>query len=195
MPRKVTVTERASHVRFNAMKHGFARRLPIIPAIEDEADWKRHLKGMNETFNPVGYFEELLVRRLATALWEADRLTAYQVAATMSNVSSTLFSAVIQKNYMAKPEEREDLGFYEALERQQGVLLPSRDDLELIMRYGNSLHRQWIQVHNQLLATQARRRGEKAPVAMFDMSAPPPNFGPFRAAPSIPASLLKEVSS
>jgi len=195
MPRKATPKEQASRAHFNAMIHGFARRLPIIPALEDEADWKRHLKGMTKTFNPVGYFEELLVRRLATVLWDVDRLTAYQVASTMSNISNNLFSAGVQKNYMATPEEREDLGFYEALERMQSVLLPAHDDLELIMRYGNSLHRQWIQIHNQLLATQARRRGEKMPVTMLDVSGPPPNFGPFRSTPSIPASVLKEVSS
>lgn len=193
MPRKkLTVAQQGALARFNAMKHGFARRLPIIPGIEDEAAWKRHLKGITNTFNPEGYFEEFLVRRLATVLWDVDRLTAYQVASTMSHIKDSLFSLAIAKNYLAKPEEYEDLDLYEVREREQGALLPGRDDLEIVMRYGSMLHRQWIQVHNQLLATQARRRGEKVPLAMVDVSGPTPNFGPFRPDPSIPAALLKD---
>ena len=190
MPRnKLTDEQQSSIAHFNAMKHGFARRLPLIPEIEDEADWKRHLRGITKTFNPEGYFEQFLVRRLATALWEIDRLTAYQVASTMSNIKSSLLWMVIGGNYLSKRGEFVEPDPYETQEREQGVLLPSRDDLEIIMRYGSMLHRQWIQIHNQLLATQARRRGEKMPVTMLDVSGPPPNFGTFRSSPSIPASL------
>ena len=194
--KKLTVAQEASLARLNAMKHGFARRLPIIPGIEDEAGWKRHLKGITNTFNPEGYFEEFLVRRLAVALWDLDRLTAYQVASTMSNIKHHLFSMGIAENYLRQRDEKfVKLDPYEAQEREQSVLLPGREDLEIIMRFGSMLHRQWIQIHNQLLATQARRRGEKMPVTMLDVSGPPPNFGPFRSSPSIPASVLKEVSS
>lgn len=193
MPRKkLTVQQQSSLARFNAMKHGFARRLPIIPGIEDEAGWKRHLKGITTTFNPEGYFEEFLVRRLAIALWDVDRLTAYQVASTMSHIKHSLFSMVIADNYLSKRGEFVKPDPYETQEREHGVLLPDSDDLEIIMRYGSMLHRQWIQIHNQLLATQARRRGEKVPLAMLDVSGPTPNFGPFRSSPPIPAALLKD---
>src|SRR3990172_4025486 len=106
MPRKkLTGEQRSSIAHFNAMKHGFARRLPLIPETEDEADWKRHLKGITKTFNPEGYFEEFLVRRLATALWEIDRLTAYQVATTMSNIKASLLWKIMANNYLGEPGE------------------------------------------------------------------------------------------
>lgn len=185
MPRKVlTKEQRVTVARLNAMKHGFARRLPIIPQIEDEADWKRHLKGLRDTFNPEGYFEDLLVRRLATALWEADRLTAYQVAATMRNIGSNLFWMGVAENYLSDKKEILEPDPYSIEEREQATLLPNRDDLERIMRYGSMLHRQWIQLHNQLITVQARRRGEKVPMAMVDVMGPPANLGPFRSAPS-----------
>jgi hypothetical protein len=189
MPRKRTVEQQLSVARLNAMKHGFARRLPIIPGIEDEAGWKRHLKGITRTFNPEGYFEEFLVRRLATVLWDVDRLTAYQVASTMREIAGTAGWMGIAANYLSGTDEIVQPDPDSVHERQQGQLLPGNNDLEIIMRYGSMLHRQWIQIHNQLLATQARRRGEKVPVAMLDVRGPPPNIGPFRSSPTIPASL------
>ncbi len=179
MPRKkLTEEQRMSITRFNAMKHGFAARSPIIPAVEDEADWKRHLKEMRKALAPEGYFEELLVRRLATALWEIDRLTAHQVSATMSRIKQSLDWMGASENFYKKPEEFTSPDPYELEERMQATLLPDRDDIEMIMRYGGQLHRQWIQVHNQLLGAQARRRGEKVPLGFFDVAAPPQNYGP-----------------
>ena len=181
MPRKkLTELQQMSVNRYNAMKHGFATRSPVLPQVEEEADWKRHLKGMMKSFAPEGYFEEYLVRHLATVLWEVDRLTAYQVAMTMSNVVGTLSWAGVAENLYKRPEEFTDPDEYELAEKWQSTLLPAANDLEVIMRFGGQLHRQWIQVHNQLLAAQARRRGEKVPLAMVDMIGAPPNLGPFR---------------
>ncbi len=188
MPRrKLTEEQKWTVARFNAMKHGFAARSPIIPEIESEQSWKRHHKEIRKSFSPEGYFEDLLVRRLATALWEVDRLTAYQVAATMSNIKSSVRWMAIGANYQSAakvvgPDP------YKVEERAQGTLLPTRDDLESIMRYGSMLHRQWVQILHELEALQARRRGEVTPLARVDFSSPP-NLGPHRspAAPSVPS--------
>jgi len=194
MPRKkLSQEQRASAARFNAMKHGFAARSPVIPEVESEQDWKRHHREMRKSFNLEGYFEDLLVRRLATTLWDVDRLTAYQVAATMDNIKSSLTWMAIGANYLSGTNEFVEPDSHEVREREQTTLLPSRDDLELIMRYGNMLHRQWIQILNRLLAMQARRRGEKVPLAMVDFSGPPPNLGPYRSSSSgLPALLAKD---
>jgi hypothetical protein len=182
--KKLTEEQHQTVARLSAMKHGFARRLPIIPDLEDEADWKRHLKGIRDTFNPDGYWEEFLVRRLATTLWEVDRLTAYQVAATMSNIADGVTRMGIAANYSSGTKDIVEPDFYEVEERKHATLLPDDADLEIVMRYGNMLHRQWIQVHNQLITVQARRRGEKVPLAMVDVMGPPPNLGPHRSTSS-----------
>jgi hypothetical protein len=181
MPRrKLSELQQMNVNRFNAMKHGFATRSPVLPDVEDESDWKRHLKGMMKSFAPEGYFEEYLVRRLATITWEVDRLTAYQVAQTMGNVVQNLTWAGVAENLYKKPKDFTEPDEHDLAVRLQSTLLPASSDLEVIMRYGSQLHRQWIQVHHQLLAVQARRHGEKVPLAMVDMIGAPPNFGPFR---------------
>jgi len=196
MPRKKrTAEQQASLARLNAMRHGFARRLPIILNLENEADWERHLKGLRESFKPEGYFEELLVRRLATELWEVDRLTAFQVAATMHNISRTLDWSGVTRNMYREPEDFIEADPHDLEERMQRTLLPSTDDLELIMRYGGILHRKWIQIHNQLITAQARRRGEKVLPAMVDLMGPPPNLGPFPSAPHPAAQLAQAVDA
>jgi hypothetical protein len=182
MPRKKqTESQMMAMARINAMRHGFASRSPVIPVVEDEADWKRHLRGMNKSFAPEGYFEECLVRRLATILWEIDRLTAYNVAATMRNIGAVLRRVGFADHMYAGDEEVPDPDPLEYEEVMQRNLLPDNEDLEIIMRFGGQLHRQWIQVHNQLVTIQARRRGEKVSLAMLDIIGAPPNLGPFRS--------------
>lgn len=184
MPRKkLTDEQRGSAARFNAMKHGFAARSPVIPGIEDEAEWKRFHRDIKKSLAPEGFFEEILVRRIATALWELDRLTAYQVAATLKNIKESVVWMGISNAYLSGGEDSE-LDQHEVDERVQSTLLPGVNDLEVIMRYGGQLHRQWIQILNQLLAMQARRRGEKVPLAMVDVMGPPQNLGPFRSGPA-----------
>jgi hypothetical protein len=180
--KKLTEQQQYSRARLNAMKHGFASRSPIIPDIEDEADWKRFHRDIKKSLAPEGFFEELLVRRLATALWEIDRLTAYQVAATLKNINESVFWMGISNAYLSAGEDG-GLDQHEIDDRVQSTLLPGVNDLEVIMRYGGQLHRQWIQILNQLLAMQARRRGEKVPLHMVDFTGPPQNFGP-RSLPS-----------
>ena len=52
-------------------------------------------------------------------------------------------------------------------------ILPSKDDLMQIIRYEAHLHRQYIQTLHELEAIQARRRGERVPLARLDISGPP----------------------
>ena len=143
--------------RLNALKHGFAAKSPVIPDIEDEDEWRRHHAGIVASLKPEGYLEEVLTRRIATALWELDRLTSYQVAAT----------------YAARSKEPVDAPPEDIAEDQQGRLLPPGSDLLLIMRYASHLHRLWVQTLHELEALQARRRGQPAYLARVDFSGPP----------------------
>jgi hypothetical protein len=182
MPRKKLTDEQQRTVaRIEAMRDGFARRSPVIPHIEDEADWNRHHRGLRKSFNPQGYYQEFLVRRLATLYWDMDRLTAYQVAATMKNIAVHTFAMGITANRLSGTDEIVDPDPFEVEERQQATLLPDRKDLEVIMRNSNSLHRQSIQIVNQIIVAQARARGDNVPIAMVDVIGPPPSYGPFRS--------------
>jgi len=52
-------------------------------------------------------------------------------------------------------------------------LLPSPSVVANITRYEAHLHRQYIQSLHELEALQARRRGERVPLARLDISGPP----------------------
>ena len=58
------------------------------------------------------------------------------------------------------------------------------EDMALIMRYSGQLHRQIIQSLHELEAMQARRRGERTPLARLDIIGAPggENFNPRRPA-------------
>jgi hypothetical protein len=55
--------------------------------------------------------------------------------------------------------------------------------IDRIMRYEAHVHRLLVSTIHELEAHQARRRGERTPLARVDFSSPP-NLGPHRSAPS-----------
>ena len=59
----------------------------------------------------------------------------------------------------------------EAVDKQfSRRLLPPEQTLERIMRYEAHLHRQWVQTIHELEALQARRKGERTPLARLDVT-------------------------
>lgn len=177
--------------RINALKHGMTSNSPVIPEVEDEDAWQRHLDGFLESFVPVGFVEDFLVRRLATLGWSFHRCTRSEVAATMRRIQKTAFDLTVAANYLADPlpnDEVHEPAPQAVLEEQLGRLLPSDYDLEQIMRYATHIHRQFVQILHELEVLQARRRGEQTPLNRLDISAPP-NLGPHRSTPSL-ASVL-----
>src|SRR3990170_6179017 len=62
----------------NAVKHGMLSTSPVIEELEDPDEWERHLRGMTEAFEPVGYLEEVLVGRIALLTWRLRRIIPYE---------------------------------------------------------------------------------------------------------------------
>jgi hypothetical protein len=58
----------------NALSHGALARTPVIPGIEDEADWDQHLAGFHQSLAPATPFEAFLVERIAQTAWRLRRL-------------------------------------------------------------------------------------------------------------------------
>jgi hypothetical protein len=173
--------------RINALKHGMTSNSPVIPEVEDEGAWQRHLDGFLESFAPVGFVEDFLVRRLATLGWSFHRCTRSEVAATMKRIQKTELDLTIAANYLAEPLPEGEIHEPDpdaVREEQLSRLLPPDYDLERIMRYATHIHRQFVQILHELEALQARRRGEHPSLTRLDISAPP-NLGPHRSAPQI----------
>jgi hypothetical protein len=165
----------------NALKHGITSTSPVIPEMESEEEWERHLQGFFEYHAPEGYFEEVLVARLANFFWRLNRVTRHEVAVVFTQVARTQADHNAAEAYISGGKKQEphddDPSPEEAaalIELEQEVrLAPWTDDLANIMRQETHLHRQWVQTLHELEALQARRRGQPAYLARVDFSGPP----------------------
>jgi len=51
---------------------------PVVPGIETEEDWERHLVGTLESLSPDGHLETVLAERVALLSWRLHRTTRYE---------------------------------------------------------------------------------------------------------------------
>ncbi len=65
-------------VRWNAARHGIRSPAPVVPGIEAQEDWERHLKGILESLAPEGHLETVLAERVALLSWRLHRVTRYE---------------------------------------------------------------------------------------------------------------------
>ncbi len=72
-------TEEGKEVsRWNATRHGMRSPAPVVPGIETEEDWERHLVGTLESLSPDGHLETVLAERVALLSWRLHRTTRYE---------------------------------------------------------------------------------------------------------------------
>ena len=159
--------------RLNALKHAITSNSPVIPGMEDEAAWLRHLDGVLASLAPEGHLEQLLARRIANLTWRFHRVTYYEVAATMRHIDSTATDLGIAANYLSGSEDIVQPDPDLVREHQQGRLFPSDPDLQRVIRYETHLHRQFLQTLHEIEALQARRAGQHPHLARLDISSPP----------------------
>ncbi len=83
MSRKKTggpTTEEGKEVaRWNAARHGMRSPAPVVPGIENQEDWERHLAGTLESLAPDGHLETVLAERVALLSWRLHRVARYEV--------------------------------------------------------------------------------------------------------------------
>jgi DNA gyrase/topoisomerase IV subunit A len=65
-------------VRWNATRHGISSPQPVIPGLEEQADWESHRDGIMENLSPVGHLEVTLAERVALLSWRLHRVTRYE---------------------------------------------------------------------------------------------------------------------
>jgi len=65
-------------VRWNAARHGIRSPAPVVPGIEAQEDWERHLAGTLESLAPEGHLETVLAERVALFSWRLNRVTRYE---------------------------------------------------------------------------------------------------------------------
>lgn len=169
----------------NATKYGIHSPAPVIPGMERQEDWLRHYDGLIESFQPEGNFEQLLIYRLAHVAWRIHRVSRFEQAVIEHQVSKTEedrwradalyygLEAIIDQAD-GKSDDIPEPTPEELQNAREMRIIPWKDDLARVMRYEAQLHRQFLQTLHELEAAQARRRGERAPLARFDISSSPP---------------------
>ena len=164
----------------NALKHGLTATTPVVPGLEDPAHWQRHLDGMLESLQPEGYHEQVLAERIALILWKTRRCLVYELALIAHSQETAEENLQVAEAYgrrtLAQDLSRGTLpAVPEAaiLNARARMLLPRDPELSRILKYEATLHRQYIQLLHELEAMQARRHGERTPLARLDISGPP----------------------
>lgn len=65
-------------VRWNATRHGIRSPAPVVPGVEEKADWEEHRDGILESLHPEGHLELVLAERAALLSWRLHRVTRYE---------------------------------------------------------------------------------------------------------------------
>jgi hypothetical protein len=73
-----TTDEGKEVARWNSARHGIRSPAPVVPGIEAQEDWERHLKGILESLAPERHLETVLAERVALFSWRLQRVTRYE---------------------------------------------------------------------------------------------------------------------
>ena len=125
----------------NAVKHDMGSRAPVN-FLEDPADWYRHLEGMRDSLQPEGYHENVLVERIAVIIWRTRRPIQYELARVDDLHNTAKYDTQVAEAYrrgiLSDSLEADVLPEVDEADVNAAKarrVLPSRDDLMLIMRY------------------------------------------------------------
>ena len=140
----------------NALRHGVLSTSPVIPTIENEADWQAHLAGQIAALKPLDDLELVLAHRIALTLWRLNRLIGFE-------------------RHALSPSEP----YLSQLKARSGIdgAAPTLDDrvfptgsIEDVQRYEAHLHRMFLKDLHELEVLQTRRRGDPTPLARVEIN-------------------------
>jgi hypothetical protein len=139
----------------NALRHGILSTNPVLPVVENEADWQAHLDGQIAALEPQGDLELVLAHRIALTLWRLNRLIGYE--------RHILKPSPLYLSYLEDPRLKDaELPFPDHA-------LPS-NSIEDVQRYEAHLHRIFLKDLHELEALQTRRRGDPTLLARVEIN-------------------------
>jgi hypothetical protein len=65
-------------VKWNATRHGIRSPAPVVPGVEEKADWEEHRDEILESLSPEGHLELVLAERVALLSWWLHRVIRYE---------------------------------------------------------------------------------------------------------------------
>jgi hypothetical protein len=147
--------------RNNAIKHGiFSRDMLKSWGLgkEDAKQFDDFLTQLREDCKPVGVLEEIMVERIAVCLWRLKRALQYEVG--------TMQLRYIGEQASLKSKGTTDSEMEFLAPCFHHLRLPQGQEMDLLLRYETTFHRQLVSTLNQLERLQRARTGEHVPAPL-----------------------------
>src|SRR5215204_3727443 len=127
MPKGGPATQEGKEVvRWNATRHGIRSPAPVVPGVEEKADWEEHRDGILESLFPEGHLELVLAERVALLSWRLRRVIRYEtesIALYQERVEDDLAK---ERRFESGPDHPEAV---------RGNAKSDRDDYRLFKRF------------------------------------------------------------
>jgi len=127
MPKGGPATQEGKEVvRWNATRHGIRSPAPVVPGVEEKADWEEHRDGILESLFPEGHLELVLAERVALLSWRLRRVIRYEtesIALYQERVEDDLAK---ERRFESGPDHPEAV---------RGNAKSARDDHRLLKRF------------------------------------------------------------
>ena len=99
-------------VRWNATQHGILSPAPVVPGVEEKADWEEHRDGILESLHPEGHLEVILAERVALLSWRLNRVIRFEtvtIALSQEKMEDDLAEKRRFGSYLLGPSHPEDV--------------------------------------------------------------------------------------
>ena len=167
-------TTRADAVARDRRSHGLYCTLPVASAYESPDEWQEFHDAILDSLVPEGALEASLASRAAALCWRLRRAPVAEADAIQRRLDDYRERDQQVETALAAPDLSPGVRFYaSALRPQPAGNAPDPAALERIIRMEAHLNRQLMQTLHELEALQARRRGERTPLARIDVHGEP----------------------
>jgi hypothetical protein len=122
---------------------------------ESRAEFEKLFNALRQNLAPVGTLEEILVEKIAICCWRQKRALRWE-------------AEILSRGFL----RRSDSAFWNPPETLSGIelekvtghrTLPATEELDRVLRYDTSIHRQLAYAISQLERLQRARKGEHVP--------------------------------
>jgi hypothetical protein len=173
-------SEGKNTVRHNPVRHGLTARLPTIPGVEQPEEWEAFRAAMIKSLAPREGIEQVLAERIAQLSWRLDRVHRFEAwaigYATLEEGGRAALAMAVRPAFTLRRSEEKHQNEGQSDEGNLGLspfCLPDPSVLDRLIRYEAHMAKQRAQDLHELEALQARRRGERAPLARLDVTGLP----------------------
>jgi len=161
----------------NAVKHGIRSPHPfIIEGLESPEEWEEFKLGIIESWQPVGMQELELAINVAWDHWKLRRCRRHENAVLSKQVAET--EEELQQEDASEDDLPEDAPLpaidpERLIHNQHLKVIPDGWSMDRLLRYEAQVRKALNQDMNMLEVQQARRQGERTPLARVQVDSGP----------------------